>query len=94
MLAYQDPPKFPTERVRIFAPPLARVNPRPKSSACPPTTHPHHQVFAQADSDTAPSVAVSAARALSAFYRSHLVQLRSQRVELPNLPPHLWKQRK
>ena len=86
-------PKPPTERVRIFAPPLARVNPFPKSSACPPTTHHHRQVSSPTDSDTAGSAAVSAARVLSAFYQSPLVQLRSQRVELPNLSPHLWKQR-
>ncbi len=88
-------PKPPTERVRIFAPPLARVNPRPKSSACPPTKHPHHQVFSPTDSDKLAIGAclVSAARVLSVFYRSSLVRLRSQRAESPNLSPHPWKQR-
>ena len=77
------------------APPLARVNPLPKSSACPPTTHHHRQVSSPTDSDRLAigACSVSAAGVLSAFYQSPLVQLRFQRVELPNLSPHLWKQR-
>ena len=34
--APRTPPKLPTDRVRMFAPPLARVNPRPKSPAFRP----------------------------------------------------------
>ena len=58
-----------------------------------PTTHPHRQVCAPMDSDTAPCVAGSAVDVLSASYRNPLVPLRFQPASPSNLSRHLWKQR-